>query len=187
MTTIVGIDPSLASTGLAVWRDGRFYVSTLATRPGQDPAARHHYTVSRCLSVADPQPGHTLYVVEERITPGPDAVQTAMDLAELRGVINYGIHAKGHRRVDVHPGTLKVYATGNGRANKAAMLVAARGRLGTHAYTNNDDEADALWLVAIALHHYGLPLWSPPKKNLTAVGKPAWPAFLLTPVGAVKA
>ena len=180
MTTIIAIDPSLTGTGLVTWRDGRIFVSTVATSSTDRPEDRHHTIVMRILRMVDPAgPTRTLAVMEGRITPSEDAVQTAMDLAELRGVINHGLRVQRVARVDVHPGTLKVYATGNGRSNKAAMQTAARGRLGEHAYVGNDNESDALWLLAIALHHYGQPLWSPPIKNLEAVEKSAWPPFTL--------
>ena len=177
MSTIIGVDPSLTGTGLVTWRDGRFYVTTVTTNPKDPMPERHHIIVMRILGMVDL--GDSLAVMEGRITPGEDAVQTAMDLAELRGVINHGLHVKSVPRVDVHPGTLKVYATGSGRSNKAAMLTAARGRLGDHVPVTNFDEADAAWLVAAALHHYGRPLWSPPLKNREAVAKTPWPPFTL--------
>jgi crossover junction endodeoxyribonuclease RuvC len=179
VTTIVAVDPSLSSTGLVAWRDGRFYVSTVATSARTRIEERHHHIVMRILGMRDPDPTKTLVVMEGRITPGEDAVQTAMDLAELRGVINHGIYSARLAKVDVHPSTLKVYATGNGRANKAAMKAAALGRLGTHTHVANDDEADALWLAAIALDHYGRPLCGMPAKHRAAVGKPPWPPFTL--------
>jgi len=178
MTTILAIDPSLASTGLVAWRDGRFHVTTITTKPGDPREHRHHTIAMRILTMRDPA-GPTLAVMEARITPPPEAVETAMDLAELRGVINHGLHSTGIPRVDVHPGTLKVYATGRGRASKQDMLVAARGRLGNHLHAATDDEADAAWLLAIAMEHYGQPLCSLPRKNRTAVAKPKWPPFTL--------
>lgn len=179
MTTVIGVDPSLASTGLVTWRDGRFYTSTVVTSPRDKTEQRHHTIVMRILGMRDPTPGRTLVVMEGRITPGEDAVQTAMDLAELRGVLNHGIHVAALPKVDVHPSTLKVYATGNGHASKADMEVAARGRLGRHLHCANDDESDAAWLVAIAIHHYDRPLCPLPRKHLVAVERPTWPPFTL--------
>lgn len=183
MTTVVGVDPSLASTGLVVWRDGRFYVSTVATSPTDPPAHRHHVTAMRMLGVADPdrRPGSTLYVMEARINPGDGTGKgtTALDLAEQRGVLNHAIHTTGQPKVDVHPGTLKVYATGRGNASKHDMYLAARGRLGHHLYASNADEADAAWLVAITMDHYGRPLCRMPTKHRAAVRRPAWPPFTL--------
>lgn len=175
MTTIIGVDLSLASTGLVTWRDGRFFVTTVATKPGDEPEHRHHNIVHRILSMVD---GPTLVAMEGRITPAEEAIQTAMDLAELRGVVHYGLHVRKVPRVDVHPATLKLYATGNGHASKQDMVLAARGRLGNHLYVTNDDEADAAWLAAMALDHYGRPLCRMPAKNLKAVARPKWlPTF----------
>jgi len=178
MTTILAIDPSLASTGLVAWRDGRFHVATITTTPTAAPEERHHAIAMRILAMRDTT-GPTLAVIEGRITPPPEAVEVAMDLAELRGVILHGLHQCGIPVAAVHPGTLKVYATGNGRASKQDMVVAARGRLGAHLFVANDDEADAAWLLALALEHYGQPLCPLPRKNRTAVAKPKWPPFTL--------
>jgi len=178
VTTILAIDPSLASTGLVAWRDGRFHATTITTRPGDPREHRHHTIAMRILAARDPN-GPTLAVMEARITPPPEAVETAMDLAELRGVILHGLHQCGIPVAAVHPGTLKVYATGNGRASKQDMVVAARGRLGAHLFVANDDEADAAWLLALALEFYGQPLCSLPRKNRSSVAKPKWPPFTL--------
>jgi Holliday junction resolvasome RuvABC endonuclease subunit len=182
MTTVIGCDPSLSGTGLVTWRDGRFFVSTVATPATMKREARHNHIAMSVLAMRDPT-GPTLIVMEGRITPGADAIQTAMDLAELRGAINVAVHIVGGRqeicKVDVNPMTLKVYGTGNGRANKAAMQTAAIGRLGRHFRVSNADEADAAWLLALAMDHYGRPLCAMPAKNRTAVERPQWPQFTL--------
>lgn len=51
----------------------------------------------------------------------------------------------------IHGATLKKYATGGGRADKQAMIDAARD-LG--ADPGDDNQADALWLWAAGHHHY---------------------------------
>jgi Holliday junction resolvasome RuvABC endonuclease subunit len=180
VTTVIGVDPSLSSTGLVTWRDGRIFVATVVTAPGLPAPMRHDMIVMRILGMVDPAgPSHTLVVIEGRITPADDAVQTAMDLAELRGVINYGLHVRNVNRVDVHPATLKVFATGNGHASKANMTLAARGRLGEHLHCANDDESDAAWLMSMAMHQYGRPLCRLPQKHLAALTRPKWPPFKL--------
>lgn len=184
MTTVLAVDPSLTSTGVVKWQDGRFTVRTIRTMPGDERSARHHRIVMELLAMRDPKPGRTLCSIEGRITPPDGAVQTAMDLAELRGAICLGLFTQGIPRAEVHPSTLKVYATGRGNASKADMLVAARGRLSTHFVATNDDEADAGWICALTLHHYGMPLWRVPATNLRALAttraaKPGWPAFVL--------
>lgn len=50
-------------------------------------------------------------------------------------------------------GTIKKHATGRGNASKLDMIEAAKAKLG---YTGNDDnEADALWLLHLALTESG--------------------------------
>ena len=178
MTTIVGVDPSLSSCGLVTWRGGRFYVDTISTPADMPAPERHHRIVSRVLRMAQ---GPTLYVVEGMIKPSDEAMRglSTLDLAQLRGVLNYGIHVKGHRRVEVHPSTLKVWAIGRGKASKDDMVAAARGRLGQLLFARNDDEADAAFLCTLALHHYGRPQWRPPRSHLRALTVPEWPPFTL--------
>jgi len=189
MTTVVGVDPSLTATGLCTWRDGRFYVDTIVTPSTMPAAERHHVIVTRVLRMADPsdvgraQPRRTVFVVEGLLKPGGDALRgnSYLELAELRGVLNYALHIKGFSRVDVNPMTLKLYATGNGRASKQSMLDAARGRLGHLFAVRNDNEADAGWLCVMGLHRYGMPLARPalPAKNLRALNVPTWAPFTL--------
>jgi len=47
---------------------------------------------------------------------------------------------------------MKKYATGKGNSGKPAMIAAAKERLGYKG--NNDNEADALWLLEIAQNDY---------------------------------
>jgi len=179
VTTIIGVDPSITSTGLVTWRNGRIFVATVATHPAAVMAQRHHDIAMRILTMAERNRANTLVVMEGRIKPGDDAVNTALDLAELRGVINHALHVQGIARVDVHPMTLKVFATGNGRALKSDMTVAARNRLGQHLHVTNDDEADAAFLLAMALHHYRLPLCTTTDKQAMAAERAPWPPFTL--------
>lgn len=68
--------------------------------------------------------------------------------AKLQAVIEEycllnGIDYKGYS-----PGEMKLFATGKGNCNKQMMVDAARSKL---KYTGNDDnEADALWLLELA-------------------------------------
>lgn len=189
MTTVIGVDPSLTGTGLVTWRDGRWYARTVSTPAGMPTPERHHQIVVAALRMADRDadgrlhPERTLYVLEALIKPAGNATRgnAYLELAELRGVLNYGLHVKGYSRVDINPGTLKVYATGAGKASKQAMLTAARGRL-EHVLPplGDHNQADAAWLAVMALHRYGLEVWSPPAKNRRALTVPEWPPFVLS-------
>lgn len=54
----------------------------------------------------------------------------------------------GIEHSSVHTATLKKFATGSGRAGKEEMVQAAQKSLGYQG--NDDDEADALWLLEYA-------------------------------------
>lgn len=92
-----------------------------------------------------------------------------LELAELGGVIRHLCWTAGVDWLDIPPATLKVYATGHGRADKFAMLVAARDRLGYRGTDHN--EADAAWLRALALDMLGTPVVDLPQRNRVAVNR----------------
>lgn len=68
---------------------------------------------------------------------------------QLRGVIEQVGYEIGARVVGFNPGTIKAFATGSGRADKARMCRAARDVLGIDVY-GQDDVADALWILELA-------------------------------------
>lgn len=66
--------------------------------------------------------------------------------AELRAVLKLVAKELGDIRVvSVAPTTLKVFATGSGRAKKPDMIRTARRQLGYGGV--DDNEADALWVL----------------------------------------
>lgn len=70
-------------------------------------------------------------------------------LAGLAAVVILWGEVHGVAYAGVHTATLKKHATGNGRAEKPAMVAAAAKRWGIEP--GSDDEADALCLLAWAL------------------------------------
>jgi Holliday junction resolvasome RuvABC endonuclease subunit len=79
----------------------------------------------------------------------------AAKLIELGGIVRYALWDLGCRYVVVAPKTLKKVATGNGNANKYAVIKAAERHFGYAG--DSDDEADALWLRAIGVDLLGFP------------------------------
>ncbi|MGH6920762.1 MAG: crossover junction endodeoxyribonuclease RuvC, partial [Geminicoccaceae bacterium] len=97
-----------------------------------------------------------------------------VSLGELRGVVRVALFEAGLPVVEVAPASLKRYASGRGNASKADVLVAAVKRLG---YTgSSDDEADALWLLAMALDQYDEIRSPVPKAQREALSRVGWPA-----------
>ncbi len=85
--------------------------------------------------------------------PGGQFKKPIMTQSELIGVIKtfcitHGIEYRAYSSTEI-----KRHATGKGNCNKQAMIEAAREQLG---YTGNDDnEADALWLLHLTEQDYG--------------------------------
>lgn len=96
----------------------------------------------------------------------------AHDVGELGGVVRLALHEAGIRYEVVAPKTIKTYACNNGGAGKDDMLLAAVRRLGYEG--NSKDEADALWLYALAMHALGEPIVTVPATHLRALKALPW-------------
>lgn len=125
----------------------------------------------RVLEVAD---GADV-VVLEGYGFGPQRGHAARDLAELGGIMRMTLFDLGFPFVDVAPASLKKYATGKGNAGKELVLVEAVKRLDYQGSDNN--EADALWLLEMAMDHYGIVESLVPKGHRAALEKVDWPAL----------
>lgn len=167
MTAIVGIDPSLTCTGVARLLRG-------TGRPGHDPAEWMPETWSR------PSVGRrrdTLHDRKDRVVGIVADVLAFCTPCELAVIEAPAYGAAGGsawdrayvwwRIVDrlldheapvvtVSPPSRALWATGNGRADKAAVST-AMGRMWPTAEIRNSDEGDALALASIGLHVLGEP------------------------------
>lgn len=106
----------------------------------------------------------------------------AHSIGEVGGIVRLVLRDYAIPTVTIPPSCLKKYATGRGTADKEAVLSAAV--LHTQRSMTND-EADAWWLRAMTLDHYGLPPVAMPAANRAvlrsmvraAKGRPAHPAI----------
>jgi Holliday junction resolvasome RuvABC endonuclease subunit len=167
---VVGLDLSLTSTGVAL-PDG-----TLATITSKRRG------IQRCIDIT--QQLHTMLRFDVSIRVDLFTIEgysfasrnsQAHALGELGGIIRADLWTCSVPWVDVPPASLKRYATGKGNAPKDQVLVAAVHRL--DITPSNSDEADAAWLRALTLDHYGHPLAAMPKTHRTALDKIAWPTL----------
>jgi Holliday junction resolvasome RuvABC endonuclease subunit len=152
MSDVVGLDPSLTGTGVAV---GLALTSTITTKP-TDPAivarlARLRHIVAAVLRVV---PAGALVVIE-----GPSFGREQPGLAHLRAglwwtLVN-DLAASGCTVLEVPPKTLKKFATGSGTASKSDMRMALFKRLGVD--NPDDNQVDAIWLREAGLHLVGDP------------------------------
>lgn len=90
-----------------------------------------------------------LVVFESAVSYGAKHASGVTVQAEMLGVLklwceDHGIEYKGYA-----PTEIKKHATGKGNANKEMMLEAARKSFGDSV--KDDNEADALWLLRLAL------------------------------------
>lgn len=163
---IAGLDLSLTATGIAT-ADG---VDTIKTN---ERGVRRLFWLRRQI----------LKAITESTTP-VDAVALegysyasqhshAHSTGELGGVIRLGLWEAGIRYIVVPPKSMKKFATGKGNASKDQVLVSAVLRFGREFADNN--QADALWLRAMAHQRYGEPIVDVPQSHLVALDGVVWP------------
>lgn len=177
---IVGLDISLRSTGYATPEK----VSTIRTR--YDPPECYEFArervaaiVTDCRLVVDGELEPAVAVLEgpsfRSHKPG------GREVTELRGVVRLELWKAGVPTIEVPPKTLKLYATGSGKASKDDMVRAAARELGYEG--SSDDEADATWLRRVGLDFYqglGNRAGAPPGvavKRAEILARYDWPNF----------
>jgi crossover junction endodeoxyribonuclease RuvC len=143
---IVALDLSLTETGWAR-SGGEYGTITGCDLTGMDRIDRILATIGRTVGDAD------LVVLEGYSFASRG--RAILSIAELGGVVRWTMRYNwGLPYVEVPPASRAKYATGKGNASKDLVLVEAVKRLGYSG--SNHNEADALWLLHMALDHYGL-------------------------------
>jgi Holliday junction resolvasome RuvABC endonuclease subunit len=166
---VLALDLSLAATGVA-YPDGE--LDTF--RPGCDGDER--LTVLRDdirealylgWGVTNFEPD--LVVIEDFVVrSGASSV-----LGMLHGAIRVLLMDEGLPYLTVPPATLKVYATGGGRAQKPDMRMELYKR--TQSDVADDNQVDAAWLRLLALDLAGHPEITLPQTHRRALTKLTWP------------
>lgn len=156
VTTVIGIDPSLTATGVAVWRNGKTYSFTVRTTPEDSDDVRWGHVLARVWGECgrDRDQAHRTFIGIETLAPGMPMTGKMIERAGLLALLRYGAARRGHPVALVNPSTLKKFATGNGNAAKRAMMNAAR--LLLNERPDNDNEGDAVWVRTMALVRYGV-------------------------------
>lgn len=164
---IVGVDPSLTGTGVAV----ADRTCTIASQPGGDtPAGR----LARLEAIADQvvhmcPPGLNQAVVEAP-SLGQHRQAGTLDRNGLWWLLIQQFTRIGATVVDVPPATVKKFATGNGSAAKPDLRMALYRRAGLDL--PDDNQVDAFWLYQIGLHLAGHPDAIPvPQTHRSALNK----------------
>lgn len=175
---VLGLDLSYAATGMAATHDldgPRLHVRTInpGARRGDE---RIDWLVGEICEELRWLPD--VAVIEGLFVAN---VNNSLQLAELHGCVKRELYRHDVPYVLVAPSTLKVYASGNGKADKAEVLHAIRARyadaLGGPSQIQTNDEADAQTLLAMGLHSYGQPLAPVPLRNAAALKSVRWPTL----------
>lgn len=158
---IIGFDISLNSTGYARWdgEDQEYITGVIAPKmTGKnklDPMQRLAYIKQRTEEILKATPSLRLAVIEDYAMAVGKAKQSGLAVREAGGIIKNTLHSHGVDLLLVSPSSLKLFATGNGSAdkgdkNKTQMRKAASDKFGVARKTT--DEIDAFWLLQLGMY-----------------------------------
>ncbi|PQM51814.1 hypothetical protein C5U48_12875 [Mycolicibacter virginiensis] len=175
---VAGIDPSLTSTGVAILEHGNPAYLHAVGHGGRDGASYDHRSrriVSQCRTITGILATWTLDLA---VIEGPayaHANAYTHDGAGLWWGLYSALRARKIPTAVIAPKTRARWATGNGNADKKAVLAAVR-TWWPNTTIRNHDIADALALATIGAHHHGDPMPFPTKPRHTlALEAIAWP------------
>lgn len=176
---VMGLDLSIAATGVADGRPGQIDTTTIRTDPKDygdgygERWRRLRYVLMQITRAIDSGPAPALIAME-----GPSYGSKGDALHQLTGLwwLAYDALTSAPRLpvAVITPGQLKKYASGNGGADKPDMRMALFQRTGIDNKDNN--QVDAWWLAAAALGHLGHPPVYLPKAQRDVLTKVTWPA-----------
>lgn len=155
---VLGLDLSLTASGIATCT-GAVHVIKAKTK-GMARLAEIRAAVERELV-----PDIELAVIEGYSFGSKGS--HLREIGELGGVVRMLLWDHCVPFLEVSPSTLKLYATGSGKAGKTEVVQAAEKRLGYDGH--DDDEADALWLRAVGADLLGVPLCYLPETHRRAL------------------
>lgn len=159
---VLGVDLALRATGIA-FPDG---TSTSYVPPSSATDTVRLNLILGAVTDALEEPVDLVAI--EGYSYGSSG-RSLVGLAEVGGLVRWAIWRAGIDRLEVPPAVLKRAATGKGNADKVAVLIAARDRLGYDGVDHN--EADARWLQVIGRHWLQAPTTRLPKTHVSAIGQ----------------
>ena len=170
MTRILGIDPSLTSTGLALVEGGQ----VLQTERIRSRNKGHERIDDILVGIQDIIAGGPKPIVGIEGCAFSAKGSAIVQIFGLWGIITHQLHRWGMDYYVIPPTSRMLYGAGSGRASKDEVLAAVVRRYLDVDVTGND-VADALIVAAMGARHYGEPLEpSMPAANLKAMDKVEW-------------
>lgn len=170
---VLGIDPSLTGTGLAILQNDDI-VKVLTVKPG---LKRGHERMDWILSfVSDAVGAGPLdLVVIEGPSYGSAAGQSGHhERAGLWWIITRALHVRKLPYAVASPASRAMYATGAGNAGKQLVIDCMAQRY-PHARLRDDNQADALTLAAMGVEYLGGEVPPGAPRGKLALKKVMWP------------
>lgn len=178
--TVIGLDLSLTSTGVAIAKGGRIIETQAIKSSGKktdgipETERRLRDIVNRLRAVVD------RYNPELAVIEAPSfgsKFGSTDERAGLRWGVIHMLTNRGAVIVQVSPKSRAKYGTGDGNAKKLEVLNAVRGNYANQdLLIRTDDEADALILAAMGSRHLGQPVELVlPDGALESMEKVQWP------------
>lgn len=171
---VAGLDLSLTGTGIATYAGGHLTVRTIDGR-----RLEGHKRLQTILTAVSGLLHYDLVVIEDGFAANSGT--TTRRLAELHGLVKHWLWLRNIPYVLVNPTGVKIYSLGKGSGkgtDKDAVILAVERRYGHLVTVSDNDQADALVLLALALEHYGQPLVTVPETHTRALAKVVgWPAL----------
>ena len=178
MPTVVGIDLSLQSTGLAaIHPDGATYVKRVTSKGStKDSTAERHI---RLLTIGSQVLGFVDQLDAELVVIEAPSLNSKYghphDRSGLWWMVAGAILARGIPLASAPPMCRAKYATGKGNAGKDDVLTHVVRRYPSVMVSRND-EADALVLAAMGARHLGRPVEdSLPVAHISGLDGVEWP------------
>ncbi|WP_018135431.1 hypothetical protein [Acaricomes phytoseiuli] len=171
--TIIGIDLSLTSTGIATLHNGQITLNTFRTKGTKNDTwkQRADRIINTSHQIAGSVPPGATVAIE-----APAYASTTGSQHDRSGLWWYTYttlhHGFGCPIIAITPAQRMIYATGKGNTTKDQVLAATIRRYPQANITNND-EADALILAAITARLHNNPIENQPlpQTHLRALNK----------------
>lgn len=177
---LLSLDLSLAATGIASthsWRgEPGLCCDTIHTRRSTPDGIDHPRIAAVVAAIRPYLTAKPDLAVIEWLPQFDGHGDMSLRLAELHGVVKHYLWLQKVPVADVQPPQLKIYATGKGNATKTAVRAAITARVGRLVHIADDNQADAVTLLAMASAHYGQPMeQAPSDKHRRALDAVRWP------------
>jgi Holliday junction resolvasome RuvABC endonuclease subunit len=169
---ILGLDLSLTGTGVAISSGPRTISYKKKTGDREEP--RLDYIRTQILTTVETE---TIgLVVMEGLAFGSQMGKQT-ERAGLAWLVRIALWKRDIPYAVVPPTCLKQYLTGKGNASKEEMVIEAVRAFPQYVFKDNN-QADALTLLAMGYDRIGSPLITRPAKNRQSLNKVAWPEGL---------